>query len=289
VKGTRLLLATCVALAGFAANSLLCRKALGAGRIDAASFTTLRIAAGAAALVALASLGRKGGGAPTKRAGSTGSAVALLVYALAFSIAYLRIGAGVGALVLFAAVQLTMIGVSIARGAKPTRAEWTGLFVAAAGLVALQLPGARAPDLRGVVLMALAGAAWGIYSLRGGRGAGASTPLLTTAGNFVRALPLAVGASLLWLLLAEIRVTSSGALLAIVSGAITSGICYAFWYAALPGLGATRAAIVQLSVPALAAAGGVLFLGEAATTRVVLCGAAILGGVAIAVLGRRRG
>ncbi len=272
---------TCVALAGFAANSLLCRKALGAGLIDAASFTTLRIVSGAGALLALSALS---GRTTSRGAGSWGSALALFGYAIAFSIAYRRIGAGVGALVLFAAVQITMIGWGLLCGERPTRLEWIGLAVALGGLAALTLRGLDAPDLDGVALMAAAGAAWGVYSLRGRR---AGTPLVTTAGNFVRAVPLALGASVIWFVVHDVHLSLRGALLALVSGSVTSGLCYSLWYAALPSLSATRAAIAQLCVPALAAAGGVLFLHESVTSRLVISGSAILGGVALAVVGRR--
>lgn len=269
-------------MAGFAANSLLCRAALGAGRIDAASFTALRIVAGAAALAAIV---RGGRGRAVRAGGSWGSALALFAYALAFSIAYLRIPAGVGALVLFGAVQATMIGWGLLCGERPTRREWLGLALAVGGLCVLSVRGLDAPDPEGVALMAAAGAAWGVYSLRGRR---AGSPLATTAGNFARSVPLALGACVLWFLRADLHLSPRGALLAVTSGAVTSGICYSLWYAALPGLSATRAAIAQLSVPLLAALGGVAFLGEAVTPRLVVSGGAILGGVAIAMLGRRR-
>lgn len=265
---------TLAALIGFAANSLLCRQALGSHHIDAASFTAIRLLSGALVLAILAGATR----APGERlvGGSWRSAAALFAYAAAFSYAYLRIDAGVGALILFASVQVTMIG----GGGERLRAlEWLGLAVAGAGLIALTRPGMSAPDAVGAGLMALAGASWGIYSLRG-RSAG--RPLAATAGNFIRCVPAAA----LLAVIASVHVSAQGAVLAILSGAIASGIGYSLWYAALPHLPATRAAIVQLSVPALAAAGGVALLGESLTARLAASGLAILGGVAIALLGR---
>jgi len=278
--------ALCVAaLVGFAANSLLCRAALGAGSIDAASFTAIRIAAGAAVLAILA---RR-----EPRAGSWRSAAALFGYAAAFSFAYLRLTAATGALILFALVQATMISVGIARGERPRLLEWLGLALAAGGLVALTLPGLAAPDPLGALLMAGAGVAWGIYSLRGllggagGPAPSAESPLGATADNFARAVPMAA-ALLLAIPLAGGRITPCGALLAAASGAIASGIGYSLWYAALPHMRATRAAIVQLSVPVLASLGAVLALGETISLRLAGATAAILGGVLIALLARQR-
>jgi drug/metabolite transporter (DMT)-like permease len=273
---------TVAALIGFAANSLLCRAALGAGAIDAATFTAVRLISGAAVLGLLARRAA-GGERPHRRAGSWLSALALAAYAGAFSWAYLRIAAGVGALVLFGAVQLTMIAWGIRRGERPAATEWIGLAVASGGLVAFAAPGARAPDVLGVLAMAVAGVAWGAYSLRG---RGVERPLAATAENFMRTVPLAC--VLLFVGLADGHASSSGIALAIASGAIASGLGYSLWYAALPELGAVRAAIVQLSVPALAAAGGVVLLAEQLDSRLLIGGAAVLGGVALALVGRRR-
>lgn len=275
---------TCVALVGFAANSLLCRSALGDRQIDAASFTSIRLASGALALVLLLRATSRTSLGGVGRAGDFGSAAALFAYALAFSIAYLRIGAGIGALILFGSVQTTMIGWALLRGERPSPAEWLGLATAVTGLVVLVFPGLHAPDPSGSLLMAGAGFAWGIYSLRGRR---AVKPLAATAGNFVRALPMALGASALMAATRGFSISSRGVLLASVSGAMTSGMCYSVWYSVLPRLGATRAAIVQLAVPALAAFGGVLLLGETLQPRVAIAGAAILGGIALAILRRR--
>jgi drug/metabolite transporter (DMT)-like permease len=223
------------------------------------------------------------GAKASKGGGSWFSAAALFAYAIAFSLAYLVLGAGVGALILFGAVQLTMLAAGLRAGERPRLVEWLGLAFALSGLVVLTLPGAAAPDLTGAALMALAGLAWGVYSLRG---RGAVYPLAITADNFLRSVPLAAAAALAALPWAH--VSPRGILLAAASGALASGVGYSLWYAALRGLSATRAAIVQLAVPALAAAGGVALLGETLTPRLAVAGLGIFGGVALAVLGRRR-
>jgi len=272
---------TAAALVGFAANSLLCRAALRPRLVDAATFTSLRLASGAVALLALAAVARPASPpAATVRAGSWLSALALFAYAAAFSFAYLRIGAAVGALLLFGAVQATMLGWGLSRGERPRAAEWAGLAVALVGVVALVAPGLSAPDPIGALLMIAAGVAWGVYSLRG-RGLSSSPPLVATAANFARALPLAAALSLAALPAAHLG--ARGTALAFASGALASGVGYSLWYAALPSMTATRAAVVQLAVPLLAAAGAVALLGEPLTPRVVLSGMAILGGVALAV------
>jgi drug/metabolite transporter (DMT)-like permease len=276
--GARTSALTAAALAGFAANSLLCRAALRPGLADAATFTTLRLLSGALALWLLSGRGPRA----IVRAGDWPAAAALFAYAAAFSFAYVRIGAGVGALLLFGAVQATMIAWALRMGEHPRAVEWAGIALAMAGMVALVGPGLGAVDPIGAALMLAAGVAWGIYSLRG---RSSVRPLETTAGNFARAVSLALGLSLI--APGPARATVEGALLASASGAIASGVGYSLWYAALAGLTATRAAVVQLSVPVLAAVGGVLLLGEALTPRLVMSGAAILGGVALAVRGRR--
>jgi len=270
------------ALVAFAANSLLCRAALAPRLVDAVSFTGIRLASGAVALAVLARLGA-GGRASEPREGSWASALALVAYAYTFSLAYFRIGATIGALVLFGAVQLTMIGWGIARGERPGPWEIVGLALALGGLVALTLPGAHSVDVPGALLMAAAGASWGVYSLRG---RGAKRPVAANADNFLRCLPVVVVLAVAFA--GQAKVEWRGVVLAAVSGAVTSGIGYVIWYAALPGLRATSAAIVQLAVPVIAAGGAVVILGEALSTRLVGAGAAILGGVAIAVLGRAR-
>jgi drug/metabolite transporter (DMT)-like permease len=238
----------------------------------------VRIGAGALTLLALAApLAR---GAPW-RAGSWGSALALFGYAAAFSYSYLRIGAGTGALLLFGSVQATMLLAGLRAGERLRPRAALGLSLALSGLVLLVLPGLSAPDPVGAALMAAAGVAWGVYSLRG---RGASRPLLETAGNFARALPFAL--LLLLPALPSAHASRSGLALAALSGAIASGVGYSFWYAALPSLGALRAAIVQLSVPVLTAAGAALLLGEEVTARLLVASVVILGGVALALLPR---
>lgn len=269
---------TCAALVAFAANSLLCRAALGPARIDASAFTALRLVSGALTLAGLAA------GVRGLRGGSWPSAAALFAYAIAFSFAYRLIPAGSGALILFGSVQATMIGRELVRGDRPHRREWLGLAVALGGLVALARPGLHAPDPRGAVLMAVAGVAWGGYSLRG---RGATQALAATADNFARSVPLALGALLLPL--TPLKLSAVGALLAVASGAIASGLGYVAWYGALRGLSAARAAIVQLAVPPLAALGGVVLLGETLEARLLVGGAAILGGIALALTTPRSG
>lgn len=261
------------ALACFAANSLLARAALGRGLADAGTYTLVRVASGAAVLVLLARArgGRRG-------SGSWSSAAALLAYALPFSLAYLRIPTGTGALLLFAAVQVTMVGVGVAQGARPGRLQWAGLALALLGLAALTRPGVEGTDPAGAALMIVAGAAWGVYSLRGRT---AQDPLATTADNFARSAALAAPVGLALLAAGELRATAPGLALAAVSGGLASGVGYSLWYAVVPALGATRSAAIQLAVPVLAALGAVALLGEPLTARIAASGAAILAGVAL--------
>lgn len=272
--------ATVAALLGFAANSILCRMALGSQAIDAWSFTLVRLAGGALMLSVIA---RSTSAGRTQPSGASFlSAAALFAYAAAFSLAYLRLGAGIGALVLFASVQATMIGWGVWCGQRPTRAEWLGLAIALGGLAWLTLPGAAAPDPIGLALMLAAGVAWGVYSLRG---RASRSPLAATAGNFVRSVPMARAGFALSL--PSAHASSRGIALALASGAIASGLGYTLWYRALPHLAPTRAALVQLVVPVLAAAAGVVWLGERVSVRLVVAGAMILGGVGVAVVRRR--
>lgn len=258
----------------FAGNSLLCRMALKHTAIDPATFTSIRMLSGAIALWFIVSM-RTGSRVPR---GSWPSALALFAYAAAFSFAYVDLSAGMGALLLFGAVQATMILFGLWKGERLTGWQGIGLAAALGGLVALLLPGLSAPPLGSAILMAGAGVAWGVYSLRG---KGAGDPLATTAGNFLRAVPFAVGLSLLLLSLA--RADVQGVAYAMASGALTSGVGYAIWYAALRGLTATSAATVQLSVPVIAAIGGVVLLGEPITLRLLGASAAILGGIALVI------
>lgn len=279
--GNKTILATVAALVGFAANSILCRMALAARSIDAWSFTCVRLGGGAVMLYLVARVVGVRRGARSE--GNWGSAFALFTYAAAFSLAYLRLSAGVGALVLFASVQSTMFGWSIKSGERPTAVEWVGLAIALAGLMVLTLPGAVAPDPIGFLLMMLAGIAWGAYSLRGRV---SRSPLAATADNFVRSAPMALAGLLIGF--SGVHVAPRGVWLALASGAVASGLGYSLWYLALPGLTATRAALVQLVVPVLATVAGIVVLGESLTLRLVVAGIMILGGVGVAVLLRRR-
>jgi drug/metabolite transporter (DMT)-like permease len=277
-RALRPLLLTLTALAAFAANSLLCRLALRSALIDPAAFTTLRLASGAAMLWLLLALR---GGSP-RRGGDWPSAVALFAYAITFSFAYITLNVGVGALLAFGAVQLSMLSIGWWRGERPGPAQLAGLALALGGLVFLVWPGLTAPDPLGAVLMLTAGLAWGVYSLLG-RGKG--EPTQVTAGNFLRTVPLALLCNLPFL--PRLHLEPAGVFYALVSGALTSGLGYVVWYAALKHLTATRAAVVQLSVPVIAAFGGVLLLDEVFTQRLAIASCVILGGVAIAILSKQ--
>lgn len=278
-RTTSILGLTALAMAAFAGNSLLCRIALRETGIDAATFTSVRVASGALVLWLIV---RMRGKRPPGR-GSWLSAAALFAYAAGFSFAYVSLPASTGALLLFGAVQATMIGHGLRSGERFVGIQWLGLAMAFAGVVGLMLPGLAAPPLFGSVLMLGAGVAWGVYSLRG-RGAGDATAV--TAGNFLRAVPMAAALSMvLW---RDATIDPAGFGYAVASGALASGIGYAVWYTALPTLKATQAATVQLSVPVLAALGGILFLGEPATLRLVVASSAILGGITLVILVRQR-
>jgi drug/metabolite transporter (DMT)-like permease len=268
---------TAASLVAFAANSLLCRLALAQRQIDAASFTAVRLVGGAVVLGLLAASQLRAHPWP----GSLYSTAALVLYAAPFSFAYLRLGAGLGALVLFGAVQTTMIVWGFVRGERASRATWIGFAIAVAGLVGLTAPGATAPDALGTAAMALAGVAWGVYSLRGRTSQ--APPLATTAANFVGAVPVAGALMLAAACTSTIHLSRSGVGLALASGVLASGVGYSLWYMALRHLSATRAAILQLLVPILAAAAAVVLLGEPITLRMALAGSAILGGVALAI------
>jgi drug/metabolite transporter (DMT)-like permease len=262
----------------FAANSLLCRLALGQGLIDAASFASLRIFSGVVvlSLIMLPSWRKRGRSAADWRA-----VVTLFLYMVFFSYAYLLLSAGTGALILFGAVQLTMFIAAMKAGEHFAPLSLLGLIVSISGLIYLVLPGVTAPDPMGVALMAVAGISWGFYSLLGRH---TVQPLEATANNFLFSLPMAIIVSLVFM--DDMHISARGAALATASGAIASGLGYVIWYAALKGLSATRAATVQLSVPVIAAFGGAVFLAEQVTLRLVLASVAILGGIAI-VLAQR--
>jgi drug/metabolite transporter (DMT)-like permease len=276
---TRVVLLTLLAMIAFASNSLLCRAALRDTTIDPASFTFVRIFSGAVALWLILNLRKS----TSSREGNWISALALFVYAAAFSFAYVDLSAGTGALLLFGAVQATMILWGFRKGERLDAIQVAGLVVALIGLVVLVFPGISAPPLIGSGLMLSAGVAWGIYSLRG---RSAAKAIAVTTGNFLRAVPFAALISVI--MLPKMHFDSLGTIYAVISGAITSGIGYVIWYAALSDLKAASAATVQLSVPVLAATGGILLLSEPITLRYVIASTAVLGGVAMVVIEKQR-
>lgn len=280
----RLMLLTLTAMLAFAANSLLCRLALRTTPIDAASFAAIRLVSGALALWLIVAL-RSGASGKPMAGGNWRSALALFVYAAAFSFAYAGLSTGTGALLLFGAVQATMMVAGWLAGERLSLRQGGGFALAVGGLVAIMLPGLTAPPPGAAALMLLAGVAWGLYSLCG---RGVPDAAAATAGNFMRAAWLALGLSLGMALLSELRPDGVGALYAVLSGAIASGLGYVIWFAAIRGLSTTAAATVQLSVPVIAAVGGIVFLQEPITLRLVLSSLAILGGIALVLLSRRR-
>ncbi len=267
---------TALALVAFAANSVLCRLALRAPVIDAASFTAIRVISGAALLLIVTAPAARGGAGLS---GSWATALLLAIYAVPFAFAYTQLSAGTGALILFGSVQVTMLAATLLSAERPRPVQWAGAALAMAGLVYLVLPGLTAPPAGAALLMAIAGIAWGLYSLRG---RAASNALAHTTGNFVRAVPLVLGVALL--LLPRAQVEAEGVLLSAVSGALTSGLGYVAWYAALRSLSGMHAAVVQLAVPPLAAGGGVLFLSETVSWRLVVSACLVLGGIAVAIV-----
>jgi drug/metabolite transporter (DMT)-like permease len=271
------ILYTGFALVAFAFNSILCRLALQTNEIDAASFTLIRLVSGAITLLVIYLIFNKQ--SENVKRGSWFSAFFLFGYAICFSFAYINLTTGTGALVLFGSVQATMIFAAIIKGERPKPMEWLGLIIALGGLIYLVFPGLNSPPLDSSALMAIAGIAWAFYTLRGRTSA---NPLADTTGNFVRAVPMMILIALPFL--AQIHFSQKGIALAVASGAIASGIGYSIWYAALAFHTATRAAILQLSVPALAGIGGVIFLAEAISLRLALATILILGGIALAIL-----
>jgi drug/metabolite transporter (DMT)-like permease len=274
-------LLTTLTLIAFAANSVLARAALGSDSIDAASYTSIRLISGALVLYLIVHINRTG-----SRSGARGSwwaALMLFLYAISFSFAYITLETGTGALILFGAVQITMILASLMAGTRLRLAEWLGVAIAFGGFVYLVLPGVTAPPLIGFLLMALAGIAWGLYTLKG---RGSDHALLDTAYNFIRTVPLALVVAVL--AIGKVHYSMEGLVLAATSGAVASGLGYTIWYIALGGLSATQAAVVQLLVPVIAALGGVVFVAEPITLRLLLSALLILGGILLVVLGRRR-
>lgn len=275
----RTVLFTAFALVAFAFNSILCRLALRGGEADAAGFTAVRLISGAVTLIVISYFVNRG----TRKGirGNWFSAFFLFAYAICFSVAYLDLTAGTGALILFGSVQLTMIVMALIRGERPRPLEWIGLVTAVAGLVYLVVPGLTSPPLMSSLLMAAAGAAWGFYTLRGKAGA---DPLANTTGNFVRSVPMIAIVAIPFI--SKIDLSNRGLMLAMLSGAIASGVGYTAWYAALKHLTATRAAVLQLAVPVIAAIGGVLFLAETTSLRLFIAGGLILGGIGLTIAGK---
>jgi drug/metabolite transporter (DMT)-like permease len=270
---------TFLALTAFAANSVLCRLALGANTIDASSFTVIRLLSGALALLALLKINNKEENHAAK--GSWSASIVLFLYAITFSFAYITLDTGTGALILFGSVQITMIMLSIISGNRLYVMEWLGILIAFFGLFYLVLPGISTPSVFGFSLMTIAGIAWGIYTIKG---RGSDHPLIDTAYNFLRTLPFVF-------VLAIVSFQSSyytldGVLLAVLSGGIASGMGYTIWYIALRRITATQAAVVQLSVPVIAALGGVIFVAEMITARLIISSAMILGGIFLVLMGR---
>ena len=287
MRPTQLIVLTAVSMVAFAGNSLLCRLALKSTAIDPASFTSIRLVSGALALWLIlwirssrTSNSNKGTG---RASGDWLSACALFIYAAAFSFSYTHVSAGVGALLLFGAVQATMMGYGITMGERLSKLQLLGLVAACAGLVGLLLPGLSAPPLQSALLMLASGAAWGVYSLRGRRAVDATH---ATAGNFLRAACLALLSSMV--MQSKLSLNETGIYYALLSGALTSGVGYAIWYSVMPRLSATVASTVQLTVPVLAALGAMAWLSEPFTLRILMACVAILGGVALTILYRKR-
>ena len=270
---------TGLALIAFAANSVLCRLALGEGSIDAYSFTIIRLLSGATVLLAIIRINRNKTGSSEK--GSWSASLMLFLYAITFSLAYITLDTGTGALILFGSVQITIILLSVISGNRLHITEWAGITIAFTGFVYLILPGVTTPSAVGFLLMAIAGIAWGIYTLKG---RDSKSPLMDTAFNFLRTIPLVI--ILVIITIKNANYSSEGILLAVLSGGIASGIGYTIWYIALGGLSATQAAVLQLLVPVIAALGGIIFVSEAITLRLTVSSTMILGGILIVVLGR---
>jgi drug/metabolite transporter (DMT)-like permease len=271
----RVVMLICAAMIAFAANSVLCRMSLGAGHIDASSFTSIRLLSGTICLLLIVGIrDRSLALGPPRVAG----VAALFIYMVGFSFAYRSLSAGTGALLLFGFVQLTMLGIAAYRGERWSVSAWMGMLIAVCGLVYLVLPGVEAPAPLYSMLMATAGIAWGIYSIMGGSG---DDPTRSTARNFLYATPLALLAS--FLDLQQLVISWNGVLLAIASGAIASGIGYAIWYTALKYISASSAAIIQLSVPALATLGGVVLLAEPLSVRIIFATSLIISGIALVI------
>jgi drug/metabolite transporter (DMT)-like permease len=278
----RIPLFTILALMAFAANSVLNRLALGGHAIDASSYIGIRLVAGALTLWVINSISKQKMGV-ILRGGNVLSAFYLFLYGITFSFAYNSLTAGTGAFILFGTVQTTLLTTLLLRGERPQMAEWAGLIIALSGLTYLVFPGLSAPDPLGALLMITAGIAWGFYTLKG---KGIKDPLETTARNFILSVPMVVVVNLFTY--SKSYVSTEGVLYAVLSGSIASGIGYVIWYAALKGLTTTQAALLQLAVPIIAAFGGVVLLNENITLRLIVAGILILGGVVLALVGKKK-
>ncbi len=270
---------TSLALFAFAANSVLCRLALGSGAMDAASFTVIRLITGVIVLVVIATTQYKSDLIQTR--GSWDASLMLFLYAVTFSYAYILLDTGTGALILFGSVQITMILLSLISGTRLQRMEWAGILVAFSGFIYLVLPGVSAPSLSGFLLMTTAGIAWGLYTLKGRR---STNPLMDTTFNFARTIPFVI--ILLLLTFQNAEISLEGVVLASLSGGLASGVGYTIWYSALKGLSSIQAAVVQLSVPIIAALGGVMIMSESITFRLLLSTSLILGGIILVIFSR---
>ena len=279
---------TSLALIAFAANSVLCRLALGESSIDASSFTIIRLLSGAAILFIIITIKNKldkNNSATTKTKGSWHGSLMLFIYALTFSFAYISLDTATGALILFGAVQITMIIINTIKGNRLHFTEWLGVALAFVGFIYLMLPGINTPSAFGFALMTISGIAWGLYTLNG---RGSENPLFDTAHNFIKTIPLLVLIGLAQIFMMEsTHLTGTGIMLAILSGAIASGVGYSIWYSVLPHLSVVLSAVLQLLVPVIAALGGVLLVNEVITPRLINSALMILGGILLVILGKQ--
>ena len=275
------ILFTGLALIAFAANSVLCRLALGGSAIDASTFTIVRLLSGVIVLTVILNISKINSNSSPSTKGSWPASIALFLYAITFSFAYVTLETATGALILFGSVQITMILLSIFSGNRLHISEWVGMAIAFAGFVYLVLPGVTTPSVIGFFLMTVSGIAWGVYTLKG---RGSKSPIMDTAFNFLRTLPFVIILAIITIKYAHY--SSEGILLAALSGGIASGIGYLIWYIALSGLSVTQAAVLQLLVPVIAAVGGIIFVSESISLRLAVSSTMILGGILMVVLGR---
>jgi drug/metabolite transporter (DMT)-like permease len=275
------ILFTGLALIAFAANSVLCRLALGGSAIDASTFTIVRLLSGVIVLTVILNISKINSNSSPSTKGSWPASIALFLYAFTFSFAYVTLETATGALILFGSVQITMILLTIFSGNRLHISEWVGMAIAFAGFVYLVLPGVTTPSVIGFFLMTVSGIAWGVYTLKG---RGSKSPIMDTAYNFLRTLPFVIILAIITMKYAHY--SAEGILLAALSGGIASGIGYMIWYSALSGLSVTQAAVLQLLVPVIAAFGGIIFVSESISLRLAVSSTMILGGILMVVLGR---